>query len=131
MTAVAERLDFSAASLAAGAADSPFLKTLRASAAAAANRLEWPDSRASRPWKYYEVTGLGLTPETPAAKLSVAANSVDGAKVTRFSEGAAALSKHISVAVRPETDRLTALHSAFELSGDDTIRPEQPFGEFS
>jgi Fe-S cluster assembly protein SufD len=119
MTAVAERLDFSAASLAAGAADSPFLKTLRASAAAAANRLEWPDSRASRPWKYYEVTDLGLTPETPAAKLSVAANSVDGAKVTRFSEGAAALSKHISVAVRPETDRLTALHYA--LLGDGLV----------
>jgi aspartate kinase len=28
-------------------------------------------------------------------------------------------------------DAVRALHSAFELSGEDTIRPEQPFGEFS
>jgi len=26
--------------------------------------------------------------------------------------------------------RVRALHSAFELSGPDTIRPERPFGEF-
>ncbi len=28
-------------------------------------------------------------------------------------------------------DAVRALHSAFELSGDDTIRPEQPFGQFA
>jgi aspartate kinase len=28
-------------------------------------------------------------------------------------------------------DAVKALHSAFELSGADTIRPEQPFGEFA
>ena len=28
-------------------------------------------------------------------------------------------------------DAVRALHSAFELSGRDTIRPEQPFGEFA
>jgi aspartate kinase len=28
-------------------------------------------------------------------------------------------------------DAVRALHSAFELQGEDTIRPEQPFGEFS
>ena len=28
-------------------------------------------------------------------------------------------------------DAVKALHSAFELSGEDTIRPEQPFGEFA
>jgi aspartate kinase len=28
-------------------------------------------------------------------------------------------------------DAVRALHSAFELSGPDTIRPERPFGEFS
>ena len=28
-------------------------------------------------------------------------------------------------------DAVRALHSAFELSGADTIRPEQPFGEFA
>ena len=28
-------------------------------------------------------------------------------------------------------DAVRALHSAFELSGDDTIRPEQPFGEYA
>jgi aspartate kinase len=28
-------------------------------------------------------------------------------------------------------DAVRALHSAFELSGSDTIRPEQPFGEFA
>jgi aspartate kinase len=27
-------------------------------------------------------------------------------------------------------DAVRALHSAFELSGPDTIRPERPFGEF-
>ena len=27
-------------------------------------------------------------------------------------------------------DAVKALHSAFELSGDDTIRPEEPFGKF-
>ena len=28
-------------------------------------------------------------------------------------------------------DAVRALHGAFELQGDDTIRPEQPFGEFA
>ena len=28
-------------------------------------------------------------------------------------------------------DAVRALHTAFDLSGPDTIRPEQPFGEFS
>jgi aspartate kinase len=28
-------------------------------------------------------------------------------------------------------DAVRALHSAFDLSGPDTIRPEQPFGEFA
>jgi aspartate kinase len=28
-------------------------------------------------------------------------------------------------------DAVRALHSAFELAGPDTIRPEQPFGEFA
>jgi aspartate kinase len=28
-------------------------------------------------------------------------------------------------------DAVKALHSAFELSGEGTIRPEQPFGEFA
>jgi aspartate kinase len=28
-------------------------------------------------------------------------------------------------------DAVRALHAAFELSGPDTIRPEQPFGEFA
>ncbi len=28
-------------------------------------------------------------------------------------------------------DAVRALHGAFELSGDDTIRPEQPFGEYA
>jgi aspartate kinase len=39
----------------------------------------------------------------------------------------------ISCVVRGDRvpDAVRALHSAFELQGDDTIRPEQPFGEFS
>ncbi|HSD76818.1 MAG TPA: aspartate kinase, partial [Solirubrobacteraceae bacterium] len=39
----------------------------------------------------------------------------------------------ISCVVRGERvpDAVRALHSAFELQGDDTIRPEQPFGEFT
>jgi aspartate kinase len=28
-------------------------------------------------------------------------------------------------------DAVRALHTAFDLSGPDTIRPEQPFGEFA
>ena len=28
-------------------------------------------------------------------------------------------------------EAVRALHSAFELQGADTIRPEQPFGEFA
>jgi aspartate kinase len=28
-------------------------------------------------------------------------------------------------------DAVRALHAAFDLSGPDTIRPEQPFGEFA
>ena len=28
-------------------------------------------------------------------------------------------------------DAVRALHGAFELQGDDTIRPEKPFGEFA
>src|SRR4051795_6794103 len=39
----------------------------------------------------------------------------------------------ISCVIRGERvpDAVRALHSAFELSGPDTIRPEQPFGQFS
>jgi aspartate kinase len=39
----------------------------------------------------------------------------------------------ISCVVRGERvpDAVKALHSAFELSGEGTIRPEQPFGEFA
>ena len=38
----------------------------------------------------------------------------------------------ISCVIRGERvpDAVRALHTAFDLSGDDTIRPEQPFGEF-
>jgi aspartate kinase len=28
-------------------------------------------------------------------------------------------------------DAVRALHAAFDLQGEDTIRPEQPFGEFT
>jgi aspartate kinase len=28
-------------------------------------------------------------------------------------------------------DAVRALHTAFDLQGEDTIRPEQPFGEFT
>jgi aspartate kinase len=35
------------------------------------------------------------------------------------------------VAADKVPDAVRALHSAFELSGPDTIRPEQPFGEFA
>jgi aspartate kinase len=35
------------------------------------------------------------------------------------------------VPVERVPDAVRALHSAFELSGPDTIRPEQPFGEFA
>ena len=39
----------------------------------------------------------------------------------------------ISCVIRGERvpDAVRALHAAFELAGPDTIRPEQPFGEFA
>jgi aspartate kinase len=39
----------------------------------------------------------------------------------------------ISCVVRGDRipDAVRALHSAFELSGEGTIRPEQPFGEYA
>jgi len=67
MTALVEQgLDFRAASAAVGAEwkDSAALAVLRARAARLASELDWPDSHASRPWKYYDATRIGLTPET-------------------------------------------------------------------
>lgn len=119
MTAVVEqRLDFRAASEAAGSAarDPQWLSSLRRAAADLAGRLDWPDSRASRPWKYYDATALGLGSETRPAKLDIAVEA-EGQSASRFSANDAALEKHLSQAVLPETDRLTALHYALLADG--------------
>jgi Fe-S cluster assembly protein SufD len=105
MTLVAERLDFGAASAASGTADSPETAKLRAQAAALAGKLEWPDSHEQRPWKYYDATTIGITPSTPLAKIALAAS---GAAVV--TNGAP---PSLGAVVKPETDRLTALHYAF------------------
>jgi len=120
MTAVVEqRLDFRAASARCGAErrDPAWLGELRAHAAGLASQLDWPDSRADRPWKYYDATTIGVTPETPLATARVDLSGGEGATVTRFEEatGGAAqtLARHLGTAVTPAKDRLTALHYAF------------------
>lgn len=119
MTAVVDqRLDFTAASEAAGRArrDAPWQAALRARAAKLATELDWPDPRAQRPWKYYDVSRIGLTPDTPLADASVSISRDAGGFATRFSdaERAAAeiIARHLGTAVAPEADRLAALHYA-------------------
>jgi Fe-S cluster assembly protein SufD len=124
MTAVVEqRLDFTAASQAAGREwnDAPWQAGLRARAAKLATELDWPDSRAERPWKYYDATRIGLTPDTPLADVGVTIGGDAGGHAQRFSEvkggNAEVLSRHLGTVVAPETDRLTALHYALLRDG--------------
>jgi Fe-S cluster assembly protein SufD len=108
MTQVIERTDFGQASRAAGAGDAPAVSGLRARAAALAGELAWPDSHEQRPWKYYDASTIGITPATPLStvKLTIAGPSV----ATRLRDGAP---QGFGTVVRPETDRITALHYAF------------------
>lgn len=108
MTQVVERLDFGPASRAAGAGDSAKVAELRASGAAMAGRLAWPDSHEERPWKYYDASSIGITPETPlsAVRVSFAGPSVAATLRDGAPEGFGSI-------VRPDTDRITALHYAF------------------
>ena len=107
MTAVVEqRMDFRAASQRAGEGDPAWLAQLRATAAQLAGQLEWPDSRAERPWKYYDISGIGVTPETPLAKVSHEISGLSGGAT------AGALVAAAGTVVEPGTDRLTALHYA-------------------
>ncbi len=122
-TAVEQRLDFRAASERVGATqkDAEWMRELRARAAQLATELDWPDSHAKRPWKYYDSTQIGLTPDGDLAGGGVSSSGGAGASVTRFSEatGAAAetIARFLGSGVRPETDRLTALHYAFLREG--------------
>lgn len=122
-SAVEQRLDFSAACDAAGREwnDAPWQAALRKRAVGLANRLDWPDSRAERPWKYYDAARIGLSPETPLADVSVTISGDARGHVTRFSQatGAAAdtIAGTIGSVVAPETNRLTALHYAFLRDG--------------
>jgi Fe-S cluster assembly protein SufD len=118
MTAVVEqRLDFGPASVAAGAGDSPLIAELRAKAAKLASEMDWPNSRAQRPWKYYDISAIGLNPDTPLAKVTSVADSSEGARVVPLHEADGAdadlVAKHFGTAVRPATDRITALHYAY------------------
>jgi len=114
-------MDFRAASAASGAGDTPRMAELRAKGASLAGELDWPDSRAQRPWKYYDATGVGLTPETPRAALRTEVHTGnDGARAEQLHQASGPegelVARHLGAAVRPSTDRLTALHYAF-LSG--------------
>ena len=118
MTAVvSERMDFRSTSEAIGAL--PWMRDLRARAAKLAGDLDWPDSHAMRPWKYYDAHRIGVTPETGAAHTAV--KILGPAFAVRFSEAAGpaaqVLKRHFGSAVRLETDRLTALHYAFLQDG--------------
>ncbi|MBK9343125.1 MAG: SufD family Fe-S cluster assembly protein [Dehalococcoidia bacterium] len=124
MTALVEqRMDFRTASAAVGTSwkDSPAQAALRARGAKAASEMEWPDSRAERPWKYFEATSFGLTPETPLADIGVAISGAPAGVAVRFSEAtgdaAGVLAKHLGTVVLPEADRLTALHYAYLRDG--------------
>lgn len=120
MTALVEqRMDFRTASAAAGAAgnDAPWLAALRARGAAIASEAEWPDSRANRPWKYFEAARFGLAPETSLGGASVEVSGAPEGVAVRFAEatGAAAefIARTVGTVVSPEADRLTALHYAY------------------
>ncbi len=120
MTALVEqRMDFRTASAAAGAAgnDAPWLEALRARGAAIASEADWPDSRANRPWKYFEAARFGLAPETSLARASVEVSGAPEGVAVRFAEatGAAAelIARTVGTVVSPEADRLTALHYAY------------------
>jgi len=124
MTSVVEqRMNFGAASAAVGREwrDAPWQAALRKRAVELANRLDWPDSRAERPWKYYDAARIGLSPETPLADVSVTISGDTGGHVTRFSEAAGAaadtIARTIGSVVAAETNRLTALHYAFLRDG--------------
>ncbi len=123
MTAVVEqRLDFRAASQRAGEGDPAWLTPVRANAANLASEMEWPDSRAERPWKYYDISGIGLTPETAAAEEHVTCEGLErGARVSLLADHgtpeADAAAKLFASVVTPGTDRLTALHYAYTNAG--------------
>jgi len=122
-SAVEQRMDFSAASAAVGREwrDAAWQAELRSRALAIANGLDWPDSRAERPWKYYDAARIGLTPETELADVGVTIAGDAAGYAQRFGEanGAAAetIARHAGTVVLPETDRLTALHYALLRDG--------------
>ncbi len=122
-TVVEQRMDFKAASQAAGREwnDTPWQATLRARGTKLANELDWPDSRAERPWKYYDATQIGLTPETPLADVDVTIAGDAAGYAQRFGdakgEAAETIARHAGTMVLPETDRLTALHYALLRDG--------------
>ncbi len=115
MTQVIERLDFGPASRQAGAGDAPQVAKLRSRAAALAGQLEWPDSHEQRPWKYYDGSRVAITPATPLSKLSV---QLAGANVSA-KLAAGNTPSGFGAIVKPETDRITALHYA--LLGETVI----------
>jgi Fe-S cluster assembly protein SufD len=104
-------MDFRAASQRAGQGDPAWLAALRANAASLASQMDWPNSRAERPWKYYDISGIGLSPETPLARVTHEVTGLTGGS------NAAALDATAGTVVAPGTDRLTALHYAFLQDG--------------
>lgn len=108
MTQVIERTDFGPASRVAGVGDSAAVAELRARGATLAGQLAWPDSHEERPWKYYDASAIGITPATPLSKLRV--EFAGPGVATKLADGAP---QGFGTVVRPETDRITALHYAF------------------
>lgn len=124
MTSVVEqRLDFTAKSRAIGdeRQDAPWMASLRGRAAQLASELDWPDSRAERPWKYYDATRIGLAPEMALADIEITVSGGSAQYATRFSEaqGASAetIARHLGTVVAPQTSRLTAIHYALLRDG--------------
>lgn len=122
MTSVVEegvRIARLSAELGAKLGDAAWLMELRARAAKLADGLQWPDSRAERPWKYYDASKTDMSRYPTIDGGSIATEGARGATVSLLSEGGDLASKHIGKVVTPETDRFSALHYA--LLGDAVI----------
>ena len=149
MTSALEQTGLAGASAAIGKelGDAAWLASMRADAAAAAERLAWPVPHAERPWKYLDITnlkldgyrpGLGAPSKPGAAALrerfaigagstvgllvqlngeTVHSEAAEGLTLEDFSVGHEAVRKHLGKGVLPGSSKLTALHYALLRGG--------------
>lgn len=105
-----------------GSNDAPWLATLRADAAAAAETLSWPDSSRERPWKYLDISGLDLDAYRPfSGALAIVPPSGPGLTVATLAAGdggAETIAATLATRVAPRKNRLTALHYAYLQASD-------------